>query len=281
MPTASPPFASIRHHGIREVRDIARNFNLLADRAVERETQFRLVLEATGDVIWEWSAVTNNVVWTGELRALFGVASDHFEAGSEWWHARVHPQDRARVEERLDAVLTGTDRRWSEEYRFRHEDGSYRWFWDRGIVMRNASGKALRFIGCMTDISAQREAEEQIWRLANHDELTGLPNRKVFHSRLNALTEAVRDGERTALLLIDLDHFKDVNDSLGHPAGDALLKAVSARLKNSVGEQGKCFALAATNSRLSSRAMAPSSPRRPRRRSSPSCAIPSSSPTGW
>ena len=229
--------------GIREVRDIARNFNDVADRVAEREQQFLLVLEATGDVIWEWSAVTNSVVWTGELRSLFGIATDRFEAGSAWWHERVHPQDRERVEEHLNAVMTGTERRWSEEYRFRHEDGSYRWFWDRGVLMRNAAGEPLRFIGCMTDISAQRAAEEQIWQLANHDELTGLPNRKVFHSRLNALTVAPGEGRGALLLLIDLDHFKDVNDSLGHPAGDALLKAVSSRLKNSVGEDGEVFRL--------------------------------------
>ena len=77
--------------------------------------------------------------------------------------------------------MDGSDRRWSEEYRFRHEDGSYRWFWDRGVLMRDAEGKPIRFIGCMTDISAQRVAEERIWQLANQDELTGLPNRKVFH----------------------------------------------------------------------------------------------------
>ena len=80
--------------------------------------------------------------------------------------------------------MEGSERRWSEEYRFRHEDGSYRWFWDRGVLMRDADGKPVRFIGCMTDISAQRVAEERIWQLANQDELTGLPNRKVFHGQL-------------------------------------------------------------------------------------------------
>ena len=93
--------------------------------------------------------------------------------------------------------MAGGERRWSEEYRFRHEDGSYRWFWDRGVMMRDADGKPLRFIGCMTDISAQRVAEERIWQLANQDELTGLPNRKVFHGQLKALQEAT-EGDRAA-----------------------------------------------------------------------------------
>jgi diguanylate cyclase (GGDEF)-like protein/PAS domain S-box-containing protein len=229
--------------GIQVLRSIATAFNNIADRSEDRESQFALVSEATGDVIWEWRASTDSVTWTGELRKLFGVASDRLEAGSSWWHERVHPQDRDRVEERLAATMNGPARRWSEEYRFRHEDGSYRWFWDRGVLTRDAQNRPMRFIGCMTDISAQREAEERIWQLANHDELTGLPNRKVFHSQLNALTDKPGDGCAGAMLLIDIDHFKDVNDSLGHAAGDALLRTLSARLKGSVGERGEVFRL--------------------------------------
>jgi diguanylate cyclase (GGDEF)-like protein len=93
----------------------------------------------------------------------------------------------------------------------------------------------------MTDITAQRTAEERIWQLANQDELTGLPNRKVFHSQLRSLQEAA-DG-RAAVFLIDIDHFKDVNDSLGHPAGDTLLKAVTESLKGAVKDRGTVFRL--------------------------------------
>ena len=229
--------------GLPRFRKLAATLNAIADQNADREQHYAFVAEATGDVIWEWNAGTDSVVWTGELRKLFGVSSDRFEAGSPWWHARVHPHDRKRVEQRLDAVMASTERRWSEEYRFRHEDGNYHWFWDRGVLTRDANNNPIRFIGCMTDISAQRIAEERIWQLANQDELTGLPNRKVFHSQLKSLQETTDGGKRAAIFLIDLDHFKDVNDSLGHPAGDALLKAVSGRLKSSVGDGGTVFRL--------------------------------------
>ena len=229
--------------GIPRFRKLALTLNGIADRVEDRELQFSAVLEATGDVIWEWRTDTDSVIWTGELRKLFGVPSDRFKAASTWWHSRVHPQDRMRVERRLDGVMAGDARHWSEEYRFRHEDGSYRWFWDRGVLMRDANGAPFRFIGCMTDISAQRIAEERIWQLANQDELTGLANRKVFHAQLKALEESRDTNQRSAMLLIDIDHFKDVNDSLGHPAGDALLMEVASRLKASIGEKGTVFRL--------------------------------------
>jgi diguanylate cyclase (GGDEF)-like protein/PAS domain S-box-containing protein len=230
--------------GIGAFRRLATDFNAIADRVEDRDLQYSQVAEATGDVIWEWRADTDSNVWTGELRKLFGVPSDRFEASSVWWHARVHPHDRKRVEGHLDAVEAAGERRWSEEYRFRHEDGSYRWFWDRGVITRGADGKPVRFIGCMTDISAQRVAEERIWQLANQDELTGLANRKVFYAQLKGLQESSEgDNRSAAILLIDIDHFKDVNDTLGHPAGDALLKAVSGRLKSSVGSKGTVFRL--------------------------------------
>ena len=243
MRTARRSCESTRQRARAASVELALDLNTIADRIEDRELQFAHVSEATGDVIWEWRTDTDSVVWTGELRKLFGVPSDRFKAGSAWWHPRVHPQDRKRVEERLDTFMEGSDRRWSEEYRFRHEDGSYRWFWDRGVLTRSADGKPVRFIGCMTDISAQRVAEERIWQLANQDELTGLPNRKVFHSQLKSLEESIEPGQLAAVLLIDIDHFKDVNDSLGHPAGDALLKEVSGRLKTTVGERGTVFRL--------------------------------------
>ncbi|HEX2256424.1 MAG TPA: diguanylate cyclase, partial [Afifellaceae bacterium] len=227
--------------GFRQFRVLARTFNALAARVEERELQHALVSEATGDVIWKWSAATERVTWTGRVRSLFGVGTDHFEADSAWWHGRVHPKERDAVERRLAAAMSGRDTHWSDEYRFRHEDGSYRWFWDRGVILRSEDGAAQLFVGCMTDISEKRAAEERIWQLANNDELTGLPNRKVFQAELDSLVEAASGS--TTLLLIDIDQFKDVNDSLGHAAGDALLRSVGARLKESVGESGTVFRL--------------------------------------
>jgi diguanylate cyclase (GGDEF)-like protein/PAS domain S-box-containing protein len=228
--------------GTGHFRRLAAVVNALAARVQDRELQYALVSEATGDVIWKWDGATDRVSWTGELRSLFGLQADHFEADSDWWHGRVHPKEREEIERRLSTVMEGTNRHWSEEYRFRHEDGSYRWFWDRGVIVRDACGKPALFVGCMTDISDQRAAEERVWQLANNDELTGLANRKVFHAELDSLLEASA-AACGAVLLVDIDQFKDVNDSLGHAAGDALLKAVGNRLKESVGERGTVYRL--------------------------------------
>ena len=224
--------------GLRSYRALATILNSIADQIVESEMKYRLISEATGDALWEWNALTNRTTWDGELRTLFGIDSDHLEERYSWWNERVHPDDRPAVEHRLDKALASVDRHWSDEYRFRREDGEYRWFWDRGLIVRNAAGKALRLVGCMTDITAQRTAEERIWQLAHHDELTGLANRAFFYARVEELIRASETGRCGALLLIDLDQFKDVNDTLGHAAGDALLRGIAGRLEHAFGEAG-------------------------------------------
>jgi len=116
-------------------------------------------------------------------------------------------------------------------------DGSYRWYWDRAVVLRDGKGMASAVLGCMTDIGRQRAAEERIWNLAHRDELTGLPNRALFQSRIDAMMEDKAD-RKGALLLLDIDHFKEVNDTLGHASGDALLVCLADRLRSCVPESG-------------------------------------------
>ena len=223
--------------GFSSFRRLATVLNGLADHINDRETQFRLVSEATGDAVWRWTPATDELVWHGKWQAVFGGSGETWTTSLSTWSDRIHPDDRERVEASFHAAIGGIGRSWSEEYRLQIADGTYKWYWDRAVVLRDEKGPAISVLGCMTDISGQRAAEERIWHLANRDELTGLPNRALFQSRIDAMIddEATRKG---ALLLLDIDHFKEVNDTLGHASGDALLVCLAKRMRACMPESG-------------------------------------------
>jgi diguanylate cyclase (GGDEF)-like protein/PAS domain S-box-containing protein len=221
--------------GFTSFRRLATVLNGLADHINDREAQFRLVSEATGDAVWRWTPATDDLVWNGKWQVIFGGVGEAWATSLAAWKERIHPDDRERVEASFHAAMDGSGRTWSEEYRLLIADGSCRWFWDRAVILRDDSGRAISVVGCMTDISRQRADEERIWNLAHRDELTGLPNRTLFQSRIDAMMEGGRKG---ALLLLDIDHFKEVNDTLGHASGDALLVCLANRLRACVPGSG-------------------------------------------
>jgi diguanylate cyclase (GGDEF)-like protein len=145
----------------------------------------------------------------------------------------VHPEDIERVQGELDAHFRGESEQFENEHRVRHRDGSYRWVLMRGLAIRDAGGHAQRMAGSLTDISSRKTVEEQLARDALYDPLTGLPNRAFFTNLLERSVRRVRrrDEYKFALLFMDLDRFKLVNDSLGHETGDELLVGVSERLE--------------------------------------------------
>src|SRR5690606_33124506 len=121
---------------------------------------------------------------------------------------------------------------WSHEYRFRAATGEYLNLFSRGYVVRGEAGEALRSIGALLDVTDARKAERELRWAANHDPLTGLPNRKYFGEVLEAaLAAAASDARCVGVMVIDVDGFKLLNDSLGHAAGDQLLRTVAERLQ--------------------------------------------------
>ncbi|SNT36112.1 PAS domain S-box-containing protein/diguanylate cyclase (GGDEF) domain-containing protein [Noviherbaspirillum humi] len=214
-----------------------RGIDALAAQASLREShdRFRMVSKATSDVVWDWDLTRDQLWWNENMEAMFGHAPEEREAGGEAWSNRIHPDDRGRVTASIHAVIGGTDERWSEEYRFLCRDGHVADVLDRGFVIRDADGKAVRMVGSMTDISHRKESEKAIHRLAFYDALTGLPNRSLLQERLQqALAVSARDRMVGALLFIDLDNFKSLNDTLGHDKGDVLLAQVAERLAGCV-----------------------------------------------
>jgi diguanylate cyclase (GGDEF)-like protein/PAS domain S-box-containing protein len=160
-------------------------------------------------------------------------ASEEVEDGDPaHWFELVHPDDRLHLRAAIDAHLEGHTPHLESEHRMRHADGSWRWVLTRGLAIRGVEGEATRMAGSMSDITDRRTAEHQLEHDALHDTLTGLPNRALFMDRVDQVIQrTLRDqGLRCAVLFLDLDRFKLVNDSLSHALGDHLLIAVARRV---------------------------------------------------
>ena len=157
-----------------------------------------------------------------------------------FWLEHIHADDRARV--LADLSLATKMVQLTSEYRFRHGSGDYRWISDRMQLVEACDGEGAEIIGCWIDITARRLAEERIRSLAYYDTLTGLPNRAFMRELLEqALASARRRGNRLAVLFLDLDQFKQLNDTYGHDQGDMLLRAVAQRLGTCIRSSDRVF----------------------------------------
>ncbi len=195
----------------------------------ESEQHFRTLADAGQALVWT-SGLDKNCDYFNQVWLDFTGRTLEQERGDGWAQG-VHPDDYQRC---LDTYITAFDQRqtFSMVYRLRRHDGEYRWLLDDGKPRYDTQGKFLGYIGHCLDITDQRQAEADIRRLAYYDELTGLANRRLFMDRLSqALAAARRSSQIGALLFIDLDQFKRVNDARGHSIGDALLQQVGGRLK--------------------------------------------------
>ena len=215
---------------ITSTNDLREQANMLQ----ANEQRLQLAIDAGHMGVFDWDIVSGVLTWSEEHARLFGMKLEEFDGRYETAVQRVHPDDVERVERGIEAARVGHSL-FREEFRVNWPDGSQHWVASQGKFFYDTAGNAVRMNGVVTDIDARKGAEERLSFLAHYDDMTGLPNRTLFNARLNqAMIEAERDERLVGVVFLDLDRFKDINDTLGHEVGDLLLKGVAERLRGAV-----------------------------------------------
>ncbi|WP_157691608.1 bifunctional diguanylate cyclase/phosphodiesterase [Noviherbaspirillum autotrophicum] len=207
---------------------------MVAERQLrESEARLALALKAANTAVWEMDVTTQALLPADDrLFTMLGYDQNHLQTLAQWL-AHMHDEDRQSVSEMLNEVIDGRRDSYSTEVRFRAKDGHWHWILCQGTGAGRApeGGRATRLVGTHTDIHARKLAEQRAREAALHDPLTGLPNRAlVYEYGSHLLAAAQRNHGQGALMFIDLDRFKPINDIYGHEVGDRVLREVSARL---------------------------------------------------
>ncbi|SCW85420.1 PAS domain S-box-containing protein/diguanylate cyclase (GGDEF) domain-containing protein [Ancylobacter rudongensis] len=198
-----------------------------------------LAVAGSGDIVWDWDVDTDRIHVSPEAEHMLGLKQGTLETEAAGWLDIIHPGDRDRFRATLDGLLDQRRGRIDQDFRLRAHDGHYLWFNLRARPVVGTDGEVVRCIGTLSDVTDSRTAEERMLHDAVHDNLTGLPNRELFLDRVSGAAGLARSDDqiRPTVMLIDLDRFKQVNASLGMPAGDSILLTVARRLMRLVKQQ--------------------------------------------
>ena len=227
--------------GKDEIAELGHTFNRMAimlkqhiHEIEENHERFSLAVSGSTDGIWDWDVEQGIVYFSATFKEMLGYDDNdtEFEGKINNWKDRIHPDDLPLVIGAILEYLGGESNFFVCEHRLRMKSGEYMWGLMRARGHFNQNGEPTRLAGSLTDITERKQVEQKIHHQALHDTLTGLPNRALLENRLqHALTEATRHNTEVTVLMMDLDRFKEINDTLGHPVGDALLIEVAVRMR--------------------------------------------------
>jgi diguanylate cyclase (GGDEF)-like protein/PAS domain S-box-containing protein len=200
------------------------------------EERYALAINGANDGIWDWDLKTDIIHYAPRWKSMLGYEDEEIGDQPDEWFSRIFKDDREHTRLEISAYIRRRKSHFTNEHRMLHKDGSYRWVLCRGMAVWDEDGNAIRMAGSISDITDRKIAEERLLHDAFHDPLTGLANKTLFFDRLSqALLRLKRNTDYNfAVLFMDLDRFKDINDSIGHLVGDHLLIQVAEMLSKGV-----------------------------------------------
>ncbi len=222
------------------VTQFAFDAGVISSRFFEDSGRRALALAGSELCVWDWREDQNWLYVGPELERALALPPGRITVGGvKGWLELMHPSDRPAYVTAVDTAIQRGKGTFTQEFRLRRNDGTYRWYQLRARALPGEQGRASRCIGTLADVTTLKRAEERLLYDAVHDNLTGLPNRALFMDRLDRAMARSRSNpsHRLSLILLDIDRFKNVNDGLGHAVGDSLLLAVARRLEELMGPE--------------------------------------------
>lgn len=212
--------------------ELRSQYSILSDTQedlVKSEQRYKLILDATNDGIWDWDLLTGEVYFSDKWYDVMGYDKASYIHDGVTFESLVHPQDLEKIKKIRKAYFNRELEEYECEYRIRTKDGSYKWLLSRGEAFFNEEGKPIRMIGSHMDISKLKEYQQDLKKLAYYDQLTGLYNRTYLNEKFSI---GVTDTGIEAMIFVDTDNLKFVNDTLGHTYGDKVIIQVSKKLSS-------------------------------------------------